>query len=111
LLPVYFTVQYHPIAAISGLFVKGSIGYNFHLSVELVPEEMATTAGPFLDKKNGGVFWQVSTGYEYDWGLLLEAFYRQSYFSATWDMTGFPQATTNYAMNNLGFSIGYKIRL
>jgi hypothetical protein len=112
LLPVYATIQYHPVRNFQGLFVKGNIGYGFLSSVELLPGGIAR---PGLDEKKGGLYWQVSAGFEADWGLLLECFYSQKYFSAKWDfsdvMAGMPTSNDLYKARDFGFSIGYKIKL
>jgi hypothetical protein len=111
LLPVYATVQYHPFRNILGLFLKGNIGYSFLTSIELLPED---TPRPRLDEKIGGLYWQVSAGFEADWGLLFECFYNQKYFSAKWDFTdlGTPMTAKDlYQATDFGFSIGYKIKL
>jgi hypothetical protein len=111
LLPVYATIQYHPIKNLQGLFVKGNIGYSFLTSIELLPDGIPR---PDLDEKKGGLYWQISAGFEADWGLILECFYSQKYFSAKWDFSdlGMP-ATSNdlYKAKDVGVSIGYKIKL
>jgi hypothetical protein len=111
LLPIYVTVQYSPIRKFQELFIKGNIGYNILTSIELLPEGIAR---PGLDEKKGGLYWQVSAGFEADWGLLLECFYSQKYFSAKWDFTdlGMPVTANDlYKARDFGFSIGYKIKL
>jgi hypothetical protein len=111
LLPIYATIQYHPFRNFQGLFVKGNIGYSLLTSIELLPEGVPV---PELDEKNGGLYWQVSAGFEADWGLLFECFYTQKYFSAKWDFTplGMPATATDlYKAQDFGLSIGYKIKL
>jgi hypothetical protein len=111
LLPIYVTVQYSPIKKFQELFIKGNIGYNVLTSIELLPEGPR----PGLDEKKGGLYWQVSAGFEADWGLLLECFYSQKYFSAKWDfsdvMAGMPTSNNLYQARDFGVSIGYKIKL
>jgi hypothetical protein len=111
LLPIYATIQYHPIRSLQGLFIKGNVGYNILTSIELVPESLITPTSPVLDEKKGGLYWQVSAGFEADWGLLFECFYTQRYFGATWDMPGLDPASSKYLMNNIGVLLGYKIKL
>ena len=111
LLPVYATIQYHPIKSLRGLFVKGNIGYSIPTSIELLPNDIPR---PRLDEKNGGLYWQLSAGFEADWGLLFECFYNQKYFSAKWDFTdlGMPiTAKDLYKAKDFGLAIGYKIKL
>ncbi|MDR1180324.1 MAG: hypothetical protein LBK44_07440 [Spirochaetales bacterium] len=111
LLPIYATIQYHPIRTFQELFIKGNIGYNLLTSIELLPDGVK----PGLAEKKGGVYWQVSAGFEADWGLWLECFYSQKYFSAKWDFSdvtaGMPTSNDLYKAKDLGFSIGYKIKL
>jgi hypothetical protein len=111
LLPIYATIQYHPVKNFPGIFVKGNIGYNLLTSIELLPEGVAR---PDLDEKKGGLYWQIAAGLEADWGLLLECFYSQSYFSAKWDFSnlGMPATAHDlYKARDFGLSIGYKIKL
>jgi hypothetical protein len=112
LLPIYVTVQYSPIRKLQELFIKGNIGYNVLTSIELLPDGIPR---PALDEKKGGLYWAVSAGFEADWGLLLECFYSQKYFSAKWDfsdvMAGMPTSNNLYKARDFGFSIGYKIKL
>jgi hypothetical protein len=109
LLPVYAAIQYHPIRNFQGLFIKGNIGYTFLTSIGLLPEGKPNT--PSLVEKKGGLYWQISAGFEADWGLLLECFYNQKYISAAWDFTGMGTATDIYKVKDSGVSIGYKIKL
>jgi hypothetical protein len=112
LLPIYATVQYAPVRKLQELFIKGNIGYNVLISIELLPEGIPR---PGLDEKKGGIYWQVSAGFEADWGLLLECFYSQKYFSAKWDFSGvtagMPTSNDRYTVKDFGLSIGYKIKL
>jgi hypothetical protein len=111
LLPVYATIQYHPVKNLRGLFVKGNVGYGILTAIELLPDGIPR---PELDEKKGGLYWQVSAGLEADWGLLFECFYSQKYFSAKWDFSGLGMPATSqdlYKTKDFGVSIGYKIKL
>ncbi|MDR0383244.1 MAG: hypothetical protein LBH50_04595, partial [Spirochaetaceae bacterium] len=77
--------------------------------LELRPEGKPDT--PSLVEKNGGIYWQVSAGFEADWGLLFECFYSQKYFNAKWDFAGTATSKDLYKAKDLGVSVGYKIKL
>jgi hypothetical protein len=108
LLPIYATIQYHPIKNFQELFIKANVGFNLLTSIELIPEK---TSMPLLDEKKGGLYWQASVGFELAWGLVLDCFYSQKYARAIWEMTGFDSATDDYRIRDFGLSIGYKIKL
>ncbi|MDR1909671.1 MAG: hypothetical protein LBQ35_07140 [Spirochaetaceae bacterium] len=111
LLPVYATVQYSPIREFQELFIKGNIGYTILTSIELLPEGIPR---PGLAEKKGGLYWQVSAGFEADWGLMFECFYNQKYLSARWDFSdlGMPATSKDiYKARDFGFSASWKFRL
>lgn len=116
LLPIYGIVQVNPSKTIPGLFLRGSIGYTLFLDFDQEPK----VPGVEIIDRSGGLYWGVSAGYEFDWGLFVECTYAQARFiqNVRYDPSLaalFGLSTDDLPMNLMhnqpGFSIGYKIKL
>jgi hypothetical protein len=117
-IPVYFTVQVNPIPY-AALFVKTNIGYNVYFNADSPDTDDKTDISV---EKTNGAYWGLSTGYEFDSGLILEVGY-DVYFSEakySWTYTGLDELHTPYIARGtykyqyygkFSLTAGYKFKL
>jgi hypothetical protein len=113
LLPLFATVQVNPFGG--GFFLKGSAGYSLILFfVDLTSEN-----------HKGGPFFEFGTGYEFDFGLILQLSYVYTQGSVEYtDTYRFYSYNPNFTYDDytytytydfiyhkLGFTLGYKFKL
>jgi hypothetical protein len=101
-LPIYAAVKVNPISAASEVFFKGNIGYNVLFNVKDLEGD--------TDKK-GGLYWALGAGYEFDFGLVLEAMYGFYYSKIDFGNQSIDSFSIDYTYSKLGINIGYKFEL
>ncbi|MDR1695328.1 MAG: outer membrane beta-barrel protein [Endomicrobium sp.] len=101
-LPVYATVLVNPITPVPELYFKGNIGYTVLFDVSNADD---------LANEKGGLYWALGAGYEFDFGLVLEAMY--GFYYSSYDITyaGQTVGTVDITHSKLGINIGYKFKL
>ena len=106
-LPVYAALQLHPAKSFQELFLRGNIGYVFCLTQEEKPE----TPGVVKSPKQGGLYWGVAAGFEFNWGLIVECSYSQNYWTGEVEMTGYPNMDLDFSYSKIGVAAGYRLKL
>jgi hypothetical protein len=106
-LPIYAALQLHPAKSFQELFLRGNIGYM----VPLTHTEKPETSGVTKKAKQGGLYWGVAAGFEFDWGLIVECSYSQNYYQVEIEQTGAPDMLLDMSYSKIGISVGYKLKL
>lgn len=97
-MPVYATIQFHPLKNIAPeIFVKGNVGYNFLLDLDAKD----------ANGQKGGMYFGFGAGYEFDFGLILEATY--NFYYASWETK--PGRDVDFSYSKLGINVGYKFNI
>lgn len=105
-LPIYITAELSPIKPLRELYFKGNLGYNVLFDIE--------TDNPFINAilssltKKGGIYYAFGTGYEFDFGLVLEAMY--SHYSGGLEYSS-PSVNIDFTYNTFTLNVGYKFSM
>jgi hypothetical protein len=106
-LPVYAALQLHPVNSFQELFLRGNIGYVVCLTQDEKPKKPGVTKSP----TQGGLYWGVAAGFEFNWGLIVECSYSQNYWKSTIEQTGQPDMELDLSYSKIGISLGYRLKL
>ncbi|MDR2437431.1 MAG: hypothetical protein LBD17_05150 [Endomicrobium sp.] len=102
--PIYFTVQANPLKKLSGLFVKGNVGYNalFDITASILGREVK-------DSNKGGVYYGFSSGYEFSKGFIVDLGYNiyKGVEKVVVDTTE-NEIEIDYTHSGVTFNCGYK---
>lgn len=97
-LPVYASIQVNPLQKYAPeVFVKGNVGYAFLIDLDLKNAK----------EEEGGLYFAFGTGYEFDFGLILEATY--SFYYGSWESK--PSNDVDFSYSKLGINVGYKFKI
>jgi hypothetical protein len=92
-LPIYITIQANPLSEYKQVFVKTNIGYSayFNAYLENTPKELKI-------EKNPGAYWGISSGFEFENGLIAEIGFDFLFSTARfiWDMDGIDNYQNGY---------------
>jgi hypothetical protein len=107
-LPIYFTLQANPFISafdeyLHGIFVKGSIGYNVLFDFKSKEDYSKLN-------NNGGVYYGISGGYEFSFGVIIEVGYHvyKSKIEVVHGDGSFGKA--NLTNSNVTVNVGYKFK-
>jgi hypothetical protein len=100
-IPVYVAVQLNPITTVPEIFFRGNLGCAiFNMS-----------DSDHLSRTNGGLTWGLGAGYEFPFGLFIEAIYSFYYSSTERDSSASQVIKYDFTYSKLGLNVGYKFNL
>jgi hypothetical protein len=120
--PVYFTLQANPFIGahnkvFHGIFVKGNFGYNILFDFEDKDLINKYKIGKDEIDKNGGLYYGISLGYEFPFGLIIDLGYhvysgnvKIEHYEATSERSGY-FANDDIKRSNATLNIGYKFKI
>jgi hypothetical protein len=99
--PIYFTVQANPFKKLSGLFVKGNVGYDvlFDITASILGREVK-------DFGKGGVYYGFSSVWEFSKGFIIDLGY---YVYKGVEKSD--EIEVNYTHSGFTFDLGYKFKI
>lgn len=101
-LPIYVSVQANPFKEVSGLFLKGNLGYNVLVDVDV------KYGGHDMDvDSKGGIYAGLGCGFEFQNGFFFDVMY--GYYAGKAEPDAAPSMDANISMVSL--NIGYKFAL
>jgi opacity protein-like surface antigen len=115
-LPVYVTVQITPIEQVKEAYLKANIGYTVYSDVNSGIAAALTSMGALKSKESssGGIYFGVGAGYEFAFGLIVEAMYE--YFKCEKEYSLIinndpAKFNIETSYSQLGLKVGYKFKI
>jgi hypothetical protein len=117
-LPIYVTVQISPIEQVREAYFKANIGYTIYSDMNGMgdhPGAFGENISNFKDSISGGLYFGVGAGYEFAFGLIVEALYESFKCEKEYSFTDEDGDSGKFNMetsySQVGLKVGYKFKI